>query len=202
MPITQHFATSIYRANLVAEHGPSLIDELEALCRILALDDTAGRRWCRQHGYPGYTSYASLDDLPWRFPPFKMLEKHLARHAKSFAQESGLDLRGRKQVLAGLWVNLLEPGGLHGSHIHPNAVVSGTYYVATPPGAGAIRFEDPRLGLKMHAPPRRKQAEAPFLSIAPDPGSLLLWESWLRHEVPLNQATTERISISFNYDWA
>jgi len=27
----------------------------------------------------------------------------------------------------------------------------------------------------------------------------LLWESWLRHEVPLNRARGERISISFNY---
>lgn len=202
MTITQHFATPIYRADLTTEHGTALIEELDTLCRALALDDMAGRRWCHKHGYPGYTSYASLDDLPWRFPPFKTVEKHLARHAKAFAQEIGLDLRGRKQLLSGLWVNLLEPGGLHGSHIHPNAVISGTYYVATPPGAGAIRFEDPRLGLMMHAPPRRKTAAAPFLSIAPEPGTLLLWESWLRHEVPLNQADTPRISISFNYDWA
>ncbi|MEI7573769.1 MAG: putative 2OG-Fe(II) oxygenase, partial [Phenylobacterium sp.] len=27
------------------------------------------------------------------------------------------------------------------------------------------------------------------------------WESWLRHEVPPNQARTPRISISFNYAW-
>ena len=30
----------------------------------------ARAKWCEKHGYPGYTSYASLNDLPWRFPEF------------------------------------------------------------------------------------------------------------------------------------
>jgi hypothetical protein len=30
---------------------------------------------------------------------------------------------------------------------------------------------------------------------------VLLWESFVRHEVPLNEADDERISISFNYRW-
>jgi uncharacterized protein (TIGR02466 family) len=32
-------------------------------------------------------------------------------------------------------------------------------------------------------------------------GHLVLFESWLRHEVAANSSTTERISISFNYNW-
>jgi uncharacterized protein (TIGR02466 family) len=28
-----------------------------------------------------------------------------------------------------------------------------------------------------------------------------MWESWLRHEVPANQAKAERVSVSFNYGW-
>jgi uncharacterized protein (TIGR02466 family) len=32
-------------------------------------------------------------------------------------------------------------------------------------------------------------------------GSLLLFESWLRHEVPANLVAGERISVSFNYGW-
>lgn len=34
------------------------------------------------------------------------------------------------------------------------------------------------------------------------PYGSLLWESWLRHEVPMNLAEEERISVSFNYEWA
>jgi uncharacterized protein (TIGR02466 family) len=73
-----------------------------------------------------------------------------------------------------------------------------------PKGASAIKFEDPRLGFMMAAPPRRPKAaqdNRPFVYVTPSPGTVLLWESFVRHEVPLNEADDERISISFNYRW-
>jgi uncharacterized protein (TIGR02466 family) len=54
----------------------------------------------------------------------------------------------------------------------------------------------------MAVPPRKKNAPPEFqshVSMRPAPGSMLMWESWLRHEVPLNRAEGERISVSFNY---
>ena len=81
-------------------------------------------------------------------------------------------------------------------------MVSGTAYVRTPSGAGAIRFEDPRLPLMMAAPLRRSdapEADRSFVYLAPQAGAVLLWESWLRHEVPAGAGRGERISISFNY---
>ncbi|HEY0324743.1 MAG TPA: 2OG-Fe(II) oxygenase family protein, partial [Allosphingosinicella sp.] len=84
----------------------------------------------------------------------------------------------------------------------PHSVVSGTIYVAVPPGSGALKLEDPRLPMMMAAPTRR--ADAPedlrtFVYAEPKPGSVFLWESWLRHEVVPGNAKGERISISFNY---
>jgi uncharacterized protein (TIGR02466 family) len=40
-----------------------------------------------------------------------------------------------------------------------------------------------------------------FVYVKPEVGEVLLWESWLRHEVPMNMAEEERISVSFNYGW-
>jgi uncharacterized protein (TIGR02466 family) len=99
-------------------------------------------------------------------------------------------------------VNLLKAGGHHSAHLHPHSVVSGTLYVAMPAGAGGLKLEDPRLPMMMAAPIRR--ADAPegmrtFETIVPAAGTVLLWESWLRHEVAANAAKGERISISFNY---
>ena len=37
------------------------------------------------------------------------------------------------------------------------------------------------------------------ISETPKPSTLILWQSWLRHEVPLNRAEGNRISVSFNY---
>src|SRR5918998_1292688 len=121
------------------------------------------------------------------------------RSIAAFAGELDFDLKG-KLKLDSLWINVLDPGGIHTGHIHPHSAVSGTYYVSVPDGAGAIRFEDPRLPLMMAAPPRKRKAREEnrlFATVAPRAGTLLLWESWLRHEVPLNGAEEERISLSF-----
>lgn len=185
------FPTHLYEAALGDD---ALVGELDRSVRALAEDDGAGRRWSRAHGYRGYTSYASLDDLPQRDPAIADLVRLLNRHVARFAADAGYQL-DRKLRLDSLWVNLLKPGGGHSGHIHPHSVVSGTVYVAVPPGAGAIRFEDPRLPLMMAAPTRADT----FVPVAPTAGTVLLWESWLRHEVLPHAGKGERISISFNY---
>jgi uncharacterized protein (TIGR02466 family) len=186
--IRQFFPTDLYEAELDGE----LLAELAHSIRALSSDDEAGRRWSRRHRYAGYTSYASLNDLPKRDPAFADLAKLLTRHARSFAEELGWE---RRPKLDSLWVNLLKPGGHHSGHIHPHSILSGTLYVEAPHGSGAIRFEDPRLPLMMAAP----QREGTFVAVEPRPGLLLMWESWLRHEVLPGTAKRERLSISFNF---
>src|SRR3954467_3093597 len=192
------FVTQLYEAEIADER---LLDELGRSIRALAQDDRAGRNWSKQHLYPGYTSYASLNDLPKRDPGFADLAKVLTRHALTFASECGFDL-ARKPRLDSLWANLLKSGGHHSGHIHPHSMISGTFYVEVPNGSGAIRFEDPRLPLMRAAPPRAKEARQdlqPFVSVEPRPGLLLMWESWLRHEVLPGAGKGERLSISFNF---
>jgi uncharacterized protein (TIGR02466 family) len=191
------FVTRLYEAEL---GDPGLLAELAASIRALAEDDLAGRRWCREHAYKGYTSYASLNDLPRRDPVIGGLGRQLVAHANRFAGELAFQLP-RKPRLDSLWVNLLRGGGAHSAHIHPHSILSGTLYVEVPPGSGAIRFEDPRLPMMMAAPVRLPDAPEslrPFVTVQPRPGLLLLWESWLRHEVLPSTGRGERLSISFN----
>lgn len=198
------FVTPLYRARL-SDHGPVVdTEELEASCYSIAEDDEAGQEWCDENGYPGYTSYASLTDLPWRFPIFADVVKSLDKHVAAFSEHCQFDLGDKALVLEDLWINILPEGGTHSSHIHPHSVISGTTYVAMPDGASALKLEDPRLQMMMAAPTRVKGAREelkPFIYIAPEPGEVLLWESWLRHEVPLNQSEYDRVSVSFNYKW-
>ncbi|MEA3060957.1 MAG: hypothetical protein QOJ94_738 [Sphingomonadales bacterium] len=199
MPLRSLFATLFYEADLA---DPALLEALDDSCRSLAREDAAGRRWSREHGYRGYTSYASLNDLPVRDPNFAALVRRLDRHVAAFAAECAFDLGRRRLKLDSLWVNVLKPGGAHSGHIHPHSIVSGTLYVAVPPGSGALKLEDPRLAMMMAAPTRRADApEAlrPFVYAEPAPGRLFLWESWLRHEVVAGASRGERISLSFNY---
>jgi len=205
MALRTFFATPVYESSLSTDGSfENFRAELEAACRMLAAEDAAGRAWCKANGYGGYTSYASLDDLPTRASVFGELKGKLDRHAKAFAADLAFDLRGGRLKLDSLWVNVLRPGAAHSGHIHPNSAISGTVYVVTPPGASALKLEDPRLPLMMAAPPRRPDAPEDaraFVYLTPEPGTVLMWESWLRHEVPANRARTERISISFNYAW-
>ena len=190
------FVTRLHRGRI------SAAQELEKTCLGIAAEDRAGQRWAREHGYGGYTSYASLNDLPTRASVFATLEKAIAKQVGGFARELQFDMGGRRLRLDSLWINVMEKGAIHAAHIHPHSVISGTYYVTVPPKSGAIRFEDPRLPMLMAAPPKKKNARPEnrsFVDVTPKPGMLLLWESWLRHGVEPNAARGRRISVSFNY---
>ncbi len=194
------FVTKLYRAALEGVDSTTLLQS----CRAIAEDDVAGKSWSKEHGYRGYTSYASLNDLPKHDPSFAQLKTVLDRHASAFARTLHHDLAGRKLRLDSIWINVLAPGGAHSGHVHPHSVLSGTYYVDVPPGASALKLEDPRLPLMMAAPPRAEDApeeERTFIYIAPQAGEVLMWESFVRHEVPANEAKTARVSVSFNYGW-
>ena len=197
------FSTPLYHASL-SESGPFDLGQLEKSCWSIAQEDAAGQKWCDENNYPGYTSYASLSDLTWRSPFFEELKNLLDLHVKIFVEELDFDLEGRNLKLEDLWINILPEGGNHSAHIHPNSVISGTTYISMPSGSSAIKFEDPRHSMMMAAPSRIKDAKEylkPFIYVNPSVGDVLLWESWLRHEVPANNSSEERISISFNYSW-
>jgi uncharacterized protein (TIGR02466 family) len=198
MPVRTLFATAFYEADIGT---PDLLEALEHSSRLFAAEDGAGRAWSRDHGYRGYTSYASLGDLPQRDPAFHDLKRLLDREVRAFAKACHFDL-AKPLKLDSLWVNVLKPGGAHSGHIHPHSIVSGAFYVAVPPGSGALKLEDPRLAMLMAAPGRTADAPEhllPFIYAEPAPGRVFLWESWLRHEVTPHAGKGDRISISFNY---
>src|SRR3546814_6535342 len=89
MPVRTLFATHFYEADI---GSPDLLYDLEQSCRLLAEEDGAGRGWSRAHGYKGYTSYASLDDLPQRDHAFADLKRLLDKEVRRFAKACHFDL--------------------------------------------------------------------------------------------------------------
>ena len=203
--IDSFFSTRIYRADL-RNFGDKIDQgELASTCLSTASDDEAGQKWSDDNNFAGYTSYASLNDLDWRYSIFKDLIKILNKHVKTFVKDLEFDLNNKKIKLDSLWINILPFGGIHTSHLHPHSVISGTTYISMPKGTSAIKFEDPRLAMMMASPSQKENARPElknFIYIEPKLGEVLLWESWLRHEVQMNMADEERISVSFNYNWS
>ena len=203
--IDSFFSTRIYRADL-RDFGDKIDQgELASTCLSTASDDEAGQKWSDDNNFAGYTSYASLNDLDWRYSIFKDLIKILNKHVKTFVKDLEFDLNNKKIKLDSLWINILPFGGIHTSHLHPHSVISGTTYISMPKGTSAIKFEDPRLAMMMASPSQKENARPElknFIYMEPKLGEVLLWESWLRHEVQMNMADEERISVSFNYNWS
>jgi uncharacterized protein (TIGR02466 family) len=115
-----------------------------------------------------------------------------------------MDAKPKDVQMCTLWINIMPPGVTHTMHIHPLSVISGTYYLQLPPNARGLKFEDPRMVGYMATPPRKKNAKQDnkwFVELKPKVGEVVLFESWIRHEVPPNPAKEDRISISFNYNW-
>ncbi|HEU5096807.1 MAG TPA: TIGR02466 family protein [Reyranella sp.] len=202
MAIHALFPTLVYRAPLATNLSARFDQNLHDECEALALSDAAGRRWSAKHYLGGYTSYGSLDRLHLISSLFDRLRRYIDPHVARFVRSLHYDLRGRRVTMADCWLNRMPAGVVHSLHLHPASFISGTYYVAVPKGAGPLKFEDPRLSSLMAAPPRRADAPRamrPFVSMAARAGDLILFESWLRHEVPPARYVGERISISFNY---
>ena len=195
------FPTLVYATRLQAGRWQAFNAQLLRECRQLRLDDEAGRRWSARNYPGGYTSYNSVSHMQRLSPTFATLEKKLNKHVAAFARALEFDLEGRALAMTDCWVNVMPKQVVHGLHLHPLSTISGTYYVQTPKGCPGIKLEDPRLDRFMAAPPRKAGAARPWVEMPAAAGSLILFESWLRHEVPPNPLAAERISISFNYGW-
>ncbi len=202
MPTRALFPTLVYEAPLQRTGLAELNRRLLRECLQLQADDAAGRRWSARNYPGGYTSYGSQCRMHTVSPTFERLGRVLARHVRAYARALELDLDGRELSMTDCWVNVMPRHVVHGLHIHPLSTISGTYYVQTPCGASGFKLEDPRLDRFMAAPPRRRGARAqPWVTLPARTGRVILFESWLRHEVPPNPVAAPRISISFNFGW-
>lgn len=205
MPTRAWFPTLIYCEPLQKTGLSRLNESLAAECRQLRDFDAAGRKWSQKNYPGGYTSYASLNTLHRFSSTFGALEKKLTAHVRAYARALELDLRGRTIGMTDCWVNIMPPTAAHSLHLHPLSFISGTYYVVTPEGCPGLKFEDPRLSKFMAAPPKlptAQPAHRTHITYPAEAGNVLLFESWLRHEVPANRVDAERISISFNFNWS
>jgi uncharacterized protein (TIGR02466 family) len=198
------FPTTIYCSRLQRGDWRTFNRRLLRECLQLQIDDESGQRWSKKNYPGGYTSYNSVARLHKLSPTFAMLQKRIDRHVRAFVEALELDMTGRDLAMTDCWVNIMPPLVVHSWHIHPLSTISGTYYVQTPKGCAGIKFEDPRLDRFMASPPRKRNCRPenqPWSVVPAEAGNVVLFESWLRHEVPPNPIQKERISISFNYNW-
>ncbi len=191
------FPTLIYESKIDSplKLNKQLLKEVDYY---LATDD-AGLAWSKENYKGGYTSYNSISNLHRLSPTFAELETALNKHVKKFAKELNYDLGHKKLQMTTCWINVMPQNTYHPLHIHPLCVISGTYYLKTPRDTSSLKIEDTKMGFLMSSPPRKTNDY--YYHFKPKAGDMILFESWVRHEVPPNTAKDNRISVSFNYEW-
>ncbi len=204
MALEKLFPTTIYRSKPTRAMAKQLVERLVRESYAFREIDSPGKKWSKQNYEGGYTSYSSVTDLPFRSSEFARLKKWIDGEVKKYVRALEIELPDGKLEMATCWINIMGKHCYHAYHLHPLSVISGTFYLQTPPGSGAFKIEDPRIQSFMNTPPRTLSAKRDnrrYLDIQPEPGELLLFESFLKHEVTPNRSSQDRISVSFNYDW-
>lgn len=199
------FPTYIYYTDLQKKQAERFNKELTEECYRIRSFDKVGQKWCLKNYPGGYTSYSSIANLHQRSSTFMELSKKIHKHVLAYAKHLDMDLQGRPMQMTDCWLNIMPTQVVHSLHLHPLSCISGTYYVQTPKNCSSIKFEDPRLSKFMAAPPKRSPcapSNRQYIEYKAEAGKLVLFESWLRHEVASNQAEEDRISVSFNFGWS
>ena len=133
-------------------------------------------------------------------PEYKPLVDQLFLAMQYVWKEEWLD---REPVLGNMWANINYQGGYNKSHVHPNTLFSGVYYIKTPPNSGKLVCNDPRPGIQTVMPVRIKGVPPKHLwrevHLDTPPGRIIIFPAWLWHSVEPNQSQDIRISISFNF---
>ena len=106
-----------------------------------------------------------------------------------------------KQFRIASWLNVNKQYNYNSRHHHDPHVgtfLSGVFYVKCPPDCGAIRFYDPRPHIDTAPDMQYFYDSKTHFEIFPKENMLLMFPSWLEHDVEPNKSKEERISISFN----
>mgnify|MGYP001117905956 CR=1 FL=1 len=100
------------------------------------------------------------------------------------------------------WISIKYPNQSHTSHFHPNSVVSGIFFwEKMDPNHPGVTFSKHESSNNVHVLniEKRKDIPDPFvINYHPDPGSIILFPSYLHHNVDLNSTSTPRKSLAFN----
>jgi len=145
----------------------------------------------------GWHSKDKLHQRPEMQDFLTILHDNIAEVSRAYR----IDTKQAGLELATSWIIVNGTFASGAVHCHPNAFLSGVYYINAPENCGDIYFQDPRHAALMGACPVTEHAPWTVrqISYRPTPGGMLIFPSWLYHGVEPNLSDTPRVSLSFNF---
>tara|TARA_Y100000590_G_scaffold195984_1_gene222548 strand:+ start:349 stop:954 length:606 start_codon:yes stop_codon:yes gene_type:complete len=127
---------------------------------------------------------------------FKDFLKHIIE------DEIGWEYIPNKQRVVAMWAIINKKNSYNVKHNHQNCYLSSAYYIKKPENSGDITFYDPKESKTYRFPEVEKHTNysAESVTIKPEEGDLLIFPSYLYHDVGVNLSDEERVVVSFNID--
>lgn len=206
--------TNVFATPLITTTLPDAEDLNRELTRLFLAKEQEGDKHRNPVRIPtqiGDVFESSFDLFNWPDPPVQELTRECRRILRDLvATLNNYTEAEMRKLQFGFhsWFHITRYGGYQSIHYHPKASWSGIYCVRAGqkvegrPESGAVKFYDPRGAVFMHADPGNEKL-IPTFSTTPvylthKEGQLVIFPSWLMHEVLPYLGKTERIVVAFN----
>ena len=144
-----------------------------------------------------HTEILSPDAEPLLGPLVQALQPHLVAFGELlFGEKLAWNIKE-------MWVNALQTGGRQSVHNHANCFISGVLYLTdSDPSAQTVFIRSLGGHHFVFSNSNSRSSTGPFnaerwIGPAPSPGDLVLFPSYLLHEVPTNQGG-QRVTLALN----
>lgn len=168
-----------------------LRDELLPIVKdILADDDNITNEWGYKNTYNGHQGLEKLSEMT-------VFTDFIKEAGSNYLQQLGYEDCPLDPVV---FASEMHKGDSHDRHCHPGALLSGVFYLDCPTGSSDIMFFDPRNFRDVRALSRvdTNIFTSDSAIYSPEDGLFLIWESWIHHQVSVNNSDTGRITLVFN----
>ena len=135
-------------------------------------------------------------------PPINFINNFKDFLKQIITNEYGWEYIPNKQRIVAMWAIINNKNSYNIKHNHQNCYLSSAYYVKKPKNSGNITFFDPKEAKTYRFPEveRKTDYSVEKITIEPEEGDLLIFPSYLYHEVGTNETNEERVVVSFNID--
>ena len=135
-------------------------------------------------------------------PDLKFLVDYLVLASDTILREQGYDMDKYELYVSGLWGQDVKCNGSTNVHVHKNSQICGWFFLETPEGGAYPVYHEPRMNKQMVELDyvRGKElanasSEVHFNNVKP--GTILMANSWMQHQLTQNNAQTQTKSVHF-----